>query len=191
MIVVTVDGLPEWPTSAPGEPPAGAITIEFISGVEPADWRWLTSSGEERRLPPFDILDADWSSVPALPGVDVRYAYTITGHPVAEVTIAVEVHHGRPQAVRSGGRELRNGMDVWFEFSAIREIENRLGRISVVEQLAPPACLDGDLDAAMLVAGLVDENWIAAQGLRREDALQLLELLNALEGRSLPQVTDG
>ncbi len=82
-------------------------------------------------------------------------------------------------------------MDVWFEFSAIREIENRLGRISVVEQLAPPACLDGDLDAAMLVAGLVDENWIAAQGLRREDALQLLELLNALEGRSLPQVTDG
>jgi hypothetical protein len=181
-VVVVVDGRPVWQAAGEGE----RIVVRLESGADgPASWRWRTRDGGARRLPGCDALDADWSVVPALPGVGLRFCSTDLGHPLGELTVAYELVDGRPASVAIGGRELRSDVDVWFEYPAVRRLEQWAGLRSAVEMLAPPADLGGDLDAAMLVAGLVDDAWAGAYGLGAADLRDALHLYRALDGASL------
>jgi hypothetical protein len=183
MTSVLIDGRPVW-QSGLGSRDA---VMRLERGTDgPASWRWRTRDGRTRRLPGYDALDAEWAQVPALPGVDVRYCVTEVGHLLGDLTVRFEVVGGRPAAVEVGGRRLRHGVDVWFEFPAIRRLERWVGVRSVVGLLAPPADLGGELDAAMLLAGLVDDGWAAAYGLHPDDLADALAVYRALEGASLP-----
>jgi hypothetical protein len=137
-------------------------------------WRWQDGTGATRPLPPLDALDADWSVLPLLPGVDVTFAVTETGHFAGEVTMRYRCVDGRPASVEVGGRDLRDGTGAWFEFPAPWALEWRAGLRSTPELLAPPATLGGELDVAMLVAGLVGDEWRAALGMGVAEARAVL-----------------
>ena len=182
MTRIFVDGRPVW--QSPLGPAGAAMQLE--SGDDgPASWGWRTRDGNLRRLPGFDALDADWSLVPMLPGVDLTYASTEVGHLLGDLTIRYDIVDGRPAAVEVGGRDLRRDVDVWFEYPAIRRFERLAGLRDVVALLAPPADLGGDLDAAMLLAGLAGEDWVAAYGLARADLDDALAVHRAFDGTSL------
>lgn len=161
---------------------AGPV-VTLASGPTPPDWRWMTPSAS-RKLPPYDLEDVDWCRVPELRGVDVVYSSTELEHLLGDVTVRVVVRAGRPVSVAFGGSELRDGVDVWFEYPAVRRLEQRAGRITSTEMVAPPGDFGGSLKAAMLIAGLVDP-WAPVFDHTPNDLEALIAVYRQSHGRIL------
>lgn len=180
---VSRDGAAE---SSPALEPA--LVFELSSGWDDPDAlpAFVARIGGLQLLPPYDATTTDFSSLPSLRGVDVRWRTTFERGLWGDVSVDYYVTDGRPVSVVVGSTD---PVDVWFSYPFERHLLLRLGRMSSPQTLSPPARLEGDLDAAMLVAGLVDPKWLACFALGSQPLADLLRLTRLLAGRSLREIS--
>lgn len=156
-------------------------------------WAILLPDGSSWPVPPQDNPLSDWRSLPELPGVDLRWVATYTGGPFADYYVRNEIRDGRPFEVachllKLGERAPTDSVDVWFTIPLPRLLRHRLGEATTLDLVQPPGgAVDGDVDAMMLIAGLVDERWTAAAGMPEQTTRALLRLLQLLDGHRLAE----
>lgn len=154
-------------------------------------WDLQLSSGSTWMVPPKDNLGSDWLGLPRMPGVSLRWLASYTSGPFQDYCIVNEIRDGRPVELRclpmDHGHQLdHHKFDVWFTIPLDRLIAHRLGLMNNLDLIQPPdGSVGGDLDALMLIAGLVDHSWTAAAGMPHEDTIAFAGLLEALAGARL------
>ena len=162
-------------------------------GDSAAAWAILLPDGSSWPIPPQDNPLSDWRSLPELPGVDLRWVATYTGGAFADYYVTNEIRDGKPFEVvchllRPGEQVPTDSADVWFTIPLPRLLQHRLGEATTLDLVQPPGgSVDGDVDAMMLLAGLVDERWTAAAGMPEQSTRALLRLLQILDGRRLAE----
>lgn len=190
-VVVELDGVErELPVVVDENDATRRLTL--VAGEQPIDWRMRVRDGSLTHLPPFRVLDADWTRMEELPGVSVRFAFTYLDNPLGLISCQFDVVDGRPASVRFGPPEsIEPSSEVWFRVPIERTMRQFLGEIGPLELMAPPSERGGDLDAAMVVAGLLGPEWRAAQAMEPEDYRDLIAGYRALGGRPLSAWVNG
>lgn len=115
-------------------------------------WRIGGPGAAPLRFPPLDTLDASWArDLELLPGVDLAWSSLVEGTPFGDVGVSYWVHDGRVTKVED---RFRDDLDVWFRFDVWKVIATRAEETSVAETIGDGGDFSGDLDAALLLAGL-------------------------------------
>ncbi len=161
-------------------------TVSFVHDPTADGWSLRSTWGSIVPVPPFDETPEVYAGVATVPGVDVAWSWSLLGGPFGTWTSSYVVVDGRPVAISIvEGAAPAAASDVWITFPYRRGLEVRRGRIGLFDVLSPPGTLDGDVDVAMVMAGLLTPAWTGATPLVDDD-LALLGLLDAaLDGRSL------
>lgn len=138
--------------------------------------RWQIGPNEQsmRRIPPYDLLDLAWEhQIHPLPGVDVTWTTHATLAPFGRLTITTTVRDGAHVQVTAYADV---DADATFSYPARRHMHSRTGQISVPETIGDDGAISGDLDAMLLIAGLLERaDWVRARHIppHDRDALEL------------------
>lgn len=134
-------------------------------------WHVAAPNAPATLFPPFESFDGAWAAaLDPLPGVEVSWSSLVCGTPFGDVGISYWVEDGMVTRIESG---FRDDLDVWFRYDTWRWIASRTCTTPVAETLAG-GDFSGDLDMALLVAGLQEsDSWRQARLLSVEQAQAL------------------
>ncbi len=162
------------------------LEVRLVHDPSSGRWDLHSTSGDLVPLPPFDESPDRFESVLQIPGVDVRWSWTYTDGPCGPMTCTYTVESGRPTHVSiQDGSEPEGDVDVSISFPYHRGLQVRQGAIGLFDVIAPPGTIDGDIDVAMVLAGLITPKWTSASPLTATDLEHLVQLNAALGGRRL------
>lgn len=191
--IVTPAGITWMPGRAPeptirllGPPGSG---LEVPSPESADDWRMEVPGVDGHcRIPPLDVREVDWSDAPRLPDVDLLWRHVHRSWPFGVLHVLDVVRDGIPVCSRI---DETTPCDVMFVFAHERSIRFRTGTLGAAEVVAPPSEIAGELDAALLVAGLIEskaylERWRMPESI----AESWLSVVEALGDRTLVLPTE-
>ena len=155
-------------------------------------WAVLTDDERVVPLPPEDEGTSDWSNLHEISGATARWVNRYTSCAVIEsLDVLTVVTDGIPRHVTCmpPTDEHLNSADAWFQYPLARKLRRRRSEGTTIGLMSPPAQLGGDIDVAMMVAGLVDDRWMKAAALQGPVLDTFILTLHHLDGSTLEPPT--
>lgn len=135
-------------------------------------------SGQLSPLPPYDLMDLSWTAqLERLSHVDAVWT---THHPAAglgDLSVTYDVREGIPVAVSPGTDDRAEAV---FTIPWIDSVRARAGIIGPIQGLGSAGSLEGSLDLALLIGGLIERaDWRLARHIdaHRYSALHIFYVL--------------
>jgi hypothetical protein len=144
----------------------------------------VRADASEVPVPPCDVSHLQVDQVPVVAGVDLEWSVSYFDSPFGRMHEQIEVLDGRPVAISCGLGEPPDRSALHFDIPYDRYLQARLGWMEWHQSLAGGR-LVGEVEEAMVLAGLLNGAWFACHPVVAEELVAIEALVRLLKGKTL------